>query len=292
MNATIQLRLRHLFFIAAIMTLLKFAMASDLHVPAVVQAGHALSIPTEGSGTATLYLVGPDHAIKRNVTLGGEVQISDDDLRTAGRYRLTICSGECSSASFEVRASAPARLSFFLHPSRVPVSSPGSIDATAFVLDKYFNFIFTPTRIDFRVTQSNGAPFDRQATARNGTAWVRMDSTPHAGSVQVTAIVDGMNAVHESRVVQQVASEACNLRMKSVGKGILETDPVRDCSGNPLPDGTIVSFTKVGRDGRSTVDVPIKKGIARAQFTPGAPARVSVACGVVLGNDVELGGGL
>jgi len=70
----------------------------------------------------------------------------------------------------------------------------------------------------------------------------------------------------------------------------LETDPIRDCSGNPVPDGTVVSFTKVDDAGRSTVDTPIKKGIARAQFAVSGRARISVACGVVLGNEISVEG--
>jgi hypothetical protein len=72
----------------------------------------------------------------------------------------------------------------------------------------------------------------------------------------------------------------------------LETDPVRDCSGNQLADGTVVSFTKVDEAGKSTVDTPIKKGIARVQFSVRGLAQVSVACGVVLGNQVVLSGKL
>jgi len=72
----------------------------------------------------------------------------------------------------------------------------------------------------------------------------------------------------------------------------LETDPVRDCSGNALPDGTVVSFTKVDSAGKSTVDMPIKKGIARTQFSIHGRAQISVACGVVLGNEVALNGAL
>ena len=97
---------------------------------------------------------------------------------------------------------------------------------------------------------------------------MRMDSTPHEGRVQVTAVFD---KVEEARVIQQVAAEACGLRMKAIPSGntvTLETDPVRDCSGNALPDGTVVSFTKVDRQGKSTVDTPIKKGVARVAVQP------------------------
>ncbi len=83
--------------------------------------------------------------------------------------------------------------------------------------------------------------------------------------------------------------------MKAIPSGnavTLETDPVRDCSGNALPDGTVVSFTKVDREGKSTVDTPIKKGVARVQFSLHGPAQIGVACGVVLGNEVTLNGKL
>ena len=96
---------------------------------------------------------------------------------------------------------------------------------------------------------------------------MRTDSTPHEGRVQVTAVSGN---VQEARVIQQVAAEACGLRMKAVASGnmvTLETDPVRDCSGNALPDGTVVSFTTVDQEGKSTVDTPIKKGVARTQLS-------------------------
>jgi hypothetical protein len=104
-----------------------------------------------------------------------------------------------------------------------------------------------------------------------------------------------LGKVEEARVIQQVAAEACGLRMKAVPSGnmvTLETDPVRDCSGNALPDGTVVSFTKVDKDGKSTVDTPIKKGIARVHFNVHGRAQISVACGVVLGNELALNGGI
>ena len=121
---------------------------------------------------------------------------------------------------------------------------------------------------------------------------MRMDSKPHEGPVRVTAV---LGKTEEARVIQQVAAEACSLRIKAVPSGNMttfETDPVRDCSGNPLPDGTVVSFTMVDKSGKSTVDTPIKKGIARTQFSVHGPGQVSVACGVVLGNELAVNGKL
>jgi hypothetical protein len=276
------------------------AQTAELHVPAIVEAGQSFSIPVVGSGQAsswqaTFYLVGPDHVVKRSVSLGSDVQIQSSDVRGAGRYQVVLCgstpSSSCASATFWVKAAPPAHLSFFLHPSRVPVSTRDSVDATAFVFDRYFNLVLTPAAVDFRITPASGAGFSRRGSTRNGVAWMRMDSTPHEGRVQVTAVLGN---VEEARVIQQVAAEACGLRMKAAGSGdrvSLETDPVRDCSGNPLPDGTIVSFTKIDKLGKSTVDTPIKKGIARVQFSLHGRAQISVACGVVLGNEVALNGG-
>jgi len=271
-----------------------WAGAAKLHAPAMVEAGQAFSIPVEGSGQATFYLVGPDHVVKRTVSLGSDLQMQSSDVRTAGRYQIILCdaSPSCTSATFEVKAAPPAHLSFFLHPSRVPVSTPDSIDATAFVFDQYFNLILAPAAVDFRITPASGAGFSREVSTRSGVAWMRMGSTPHEGRVQVTAV---LGEVEEARVIQQVAAEACGLRMKAVASGTmvtLETDPVRDCSGNALPDGTVVSFTKVDKAGKSTVDTPIKKGIARGQFSVDGRAQISVACGVVLGNEVAVNGKL
>jgi hypothetical protein len=276
-----------------------WAKAEDLHVPASVEAGQAFSIPVGGSGQAgagqaTFYLVGPDRVAKRSVSLGSDVQIQSSDVRSAGRYQVILCdsSSSCTSATFEVKAAPPAHLSFFLHPSRVPVSTRDSIDATAFAFDQYFNLIWTPATVDFRITPASGAGFSRRGATQRGVAWMRMDSTPHEGSVQVTAVSGN---VEEARVIQQVAAEACGLRMKAVASGhkvTFETDPVRDCSGNALPDGTVVSFTKIDKLGKSTVDTPIKKGIARVQFSVHGRGQISVACGVVLGNEVAINGEL
>jgi hypothetical protein len=123
--------------------------------------------------------------------------------------------------------------------------------------------------------------------------WLHLDSTSHEGPVKVTAELG--EKLEESRVIQQVAAEACALRMKvtsSSGKVFLETDPVRDCSGNALPDGTVVSFTLLDKSGKSTVDTPLKKGIARTEFNVSGPAQINVACGVVLGNEVAVSGKL
>jgi hypothetical protein len=278
--------------------------AAELRVPPTVQAGQAFTISVQGSGQATFYLVGPESVLKRNVVLGNDLQIQAGDVRGAGQYRAIICDSSCTATTFEVKAAEPAHLSFFLHPSRVPVSSRGSIDASAYVFDQYFNLVLSPTEVDFRIAPVGGAGTIQKVSTKNGVTWMHLDSTAHEGLVRVTAALadqpDSHQAgkaekIEEVRAIQQVAAEACALRMKNWASGdkvTVETDPVRDCSGNTLPDGTVVSFTMLDKSGKSTVDTPIKKGIARTQFSVHGPAQISVACGVVLGNDVTVNGNL
>ena len=96
--------------------------------------------------------------------------------------------------------------------------------------------------------------------------------------------------ISSTRVIGQVAGDPCSLKMSAKPDGNkieLETDPVRDCSGNPVPDGTIVTFTENSQAGESTVDVPLKRGIAKVDMPANPGANISVASGVVLGNQIH-----
>ena len=268
------------------------AQESQLQVPQHVTAGTSISIPTSGRGSAIFYLVGPTAAVKRRVELGSPIQVSPEVVRAAGRYVAILRGGGAdASGSFFVQAANPAKLSFLAHPSRVPVAQSDGILGVAFVFDAYENLVFRPENVNFRLAVENENS-ERTVTTREGVAWVLMPSTKKAGNASFTAAIGD---VAEKRVIQEVASDPCNLRMKAErsGKGIVaETEPVRDCSGNPVPDGTVVTFTATDSSGKSTVDAPIKKGIARAELAASkGPATVSVASGVVMGNEVQVGGG-
>jgi hypothetical protein len=91
-------------------------------------------------------------------------------------------------------------------------------------------------------------------------------------------------------VVEQVPGDPCKLTLRARPEGqrlALETDPVRDCGGNAVPDGTIVTFTENYNGAQSTVDVPLKHGIAQVEMPAHSGARISVASGVVLGNEIR-----
>jgi hypothetical protein len=262
------------------------AFAADLKVPKQVTAGEGVTITASGGGE--LLLFGAGGASKRKVS-AGEVQIPGEDVRAAGHY-FAIMGG--SSADFYVVAAKPSTVNFLARPSRVPVSRPDAISGVAFVFDDFQNLVQKPAAVKFDLSVKESAASTRSVETKNGIAWTRMPSASKEGAAQFVASVPGGTPVR--RVVQQVASDACNLRIKSqrTEKAIIvETDPIKDCSGNAVPDGTIVTFIAVTDKGRSTVDARIKRGTARAELPLASSGTISVASGVVTGNELHIGGG-
>lgn len=263
------------------------ARAAEIKVPDHVTAGDGLTIQTQGSGDATLYLFGPNGAVKHTVKLGGEVQIKADELLDAGEYTIVL-NGE--SAKFRVAPNKTARLSFLARPSRLPVAVTNGIGGVVYTFDKFHNLVVESEPVKFELTVKDGGALSRTVPTKEGMAFIGMDSSRKEGPAQFVASVGD---VAEKRIVQQVASDPCNLRMKAerTKNGYeVSTDPIRDCSGNPVPDGTIVTFTATSPQGRSSVDARIKRGIAKAELPALKNATISVASGVVMGNEIHIGG--
>ena len=275
---------------------------SPLQFPPSVEVGVAFSVPTTGSGPASLYIVGPSHILRRKIQLGESVAFNANDLQIAGHYVALVVANTntptpiSESAQFDVTpAQSVATVSFLAKPSRLSVSAPNGISGVAYVFDVFHNWILQPQPVTFQMTDSSGHSESRSTTARNGVAWAKMNSAPKAGIAQFEAVAGtGAEAIKEKRVVQEVPGDPCSIRMSARPNGqrvALETDPVRDCSGNPVPDGTIVTFTESHPGGQSTVDVPLKRGIARTEMPAVSGAVISVASGVVMGNEIRWGGG-
>lgn len=279
------------FIIGIVMLFALLAGAQNLSLPTDATAGQSASISTTGSGSATVYIFGPGTAIKRKVELGQPVPIEGDQLKQAGRYMVILEGSESASGSFFV---APAKLetvAFLARPSRVPAAKKDVITGSAYLFDKYNNLVIEKYPVKFDVAVEGAAAATRTEDSTNGIAWVKMDSGKRAGAAQFTASANGATV---QRVVQETASDPCAIRMKAQaakdGDILVETDPIRDCSGNPVPDGTIVTFTSTDKSGRSTVDARIKRGIAQAELPASQDATLSVAAGVVLGNEIHWGG--
>jgi hypothetical protein len=266
------------------------ALAAEITAPERVTAGSEARLKTTGSGEATFYLLGPAVAAKRTVRAGEEIKLTPEELQKSGRYLALLRQGGSTSRSeFWVTAAKPEKVNFLARPSRVPTSRAGAISGVAFVFDKYNNLVLAPNHVKFELTLAGAPPQSRSVPTRYGVAWTRLDSGRKEGAAQFTASV-GETSVR--RVVQEVAADACNLRMRAQPAKdsiLVETEPIRDCSGNPLPDGTIVTFTSVDRNGKTTVDARIKRGIARAELPATERATISVASGVVVGNEIHWG---
>jgi hypothetical protein len=285
--------MRRLIYIGLVVALCWFAAdyarAAELHMPQNAVAGQPLSISTSGSGT--LYLVGPGQVIKKEFK-SGSVEIKGEELRSAGRWIAAVRGDGNSSQVFWVKPGKPGKLNFLARPSRVPVARPNVISGVTFVFDQYQNLILEPTPVKFNLSVG-GAGSTKSVTSRDGVAWINSASAPKAGAAQFVASVGDTSV---ARVVQQVAADPCerSFRMHVAGhagdRTIVETDPIRDCSGNPVPDGTIVTFIQNDKTGKSTVDARIKKGTARAELPASDNATITVAAGVVLGNELHVGG--
>lgn len=266
-----------------------FAQGGDLTLPRSIEAGSAFTIQSTGSGKGTLFIVGPGQVVKRDVQLGESTSFAAGTLFNAGHYSVFLFSESSTQtgALDVVPAAKPSDLTFIAKPSRLQVALHNGITGTTYVFDAYGNLITSPLQISFELSNPSASTQTRTVETHDGAAWTEMDSTSHEGKDQFVARVGDVSS---TRVVGQVPGDPCSLKMnaKPAGDKIqLVTDPVRDCSGNAVPDGTIVTFTELYNDAKSTVDVPLKKGVATVQMPAHRGASISVASGVVLGNQIR-----
>jgi hypothetical protein len=265
------------------------AQSGKLDVPKSVVAGSAFSIETEGGGQGVLYIVGPSQVLKRDVQLGQPVAIAAGDLDNAGHYLAVLNSGSSTeTGEFDVvPANQPATLSFLAKPSRLPVGLQNGITGAVYVFDAFQNLITAPTPVSFQLSIPSEPVQSRTVESHQGAAWTEMNSGAKDGNARFVARAGDVSA---TRVIEQVPGDPCGLKMnakKAGGQIDLETDPLRDCSGNAVTDGTIVTFTESWNGGQTTVDVPLKHGVAQAEVPAYNGARISVATGVVMGNEIR-----
>ena len=270
---------------------LALAQSGVLNTPKTVAAGDAFSIQSTGSGRAVLYIVGPGQVLRRNVQLGEPTLFAPGELHNAGHY-LAVLVGSSSreNAAFDVTSGNQASaLSFLAKPSRLAVGLHDGVSGVVYVFDAFQNLVLAPSSVSFELSEVAGAAQTRTALTRNGVAWTKMNSGAKEGAAQFVARVGDTTS---TRVIQQVPGDPCHIRMSARPSGqriAVETDPVRDCSGNALADGTIVTFTETYNGGESTVDVPLKRGVARTDMPAYSGARISVATGVFVGNEIRWG---
>ena len=270
---------------------LGFAQSASMTVPKSVEAGSPFSIQTTGSGKATLLIVGPAQVLRRDLELGQSVSFTSGSLFNAGRYVAILEAGtRPETETFDVLAATkPTELSFLAKPSRLPVGLHDGITGAVYVFDAYRNLITSPAPVAFELSSPSGAAQKHVVETRDGEAWTAMDSTGQQGMDKFAAQLGNLTSV---RVVAQVPGDPCTLKMSAKQSGQqlqLSTDPVRDCNGNAVPDGTIVTFTETYHGASAIVDVPLKRGIAEVEMPIHNGATISVASGVVMGNQIGWG---
>ena len=267
-----------------------YSLAADMTVPQRAVAGDKISIETSGNGEATAVLIAPSHIVSKPVVLGKALEFAGDDLADAGQYTLLLTSNDGEIAkNFVVSPGSPAHLSFVTHPSRAPVAQKAGITGAVYVFDAYNNLISKSLIVNFKLSGAQAGTVERQVSSRNGVASVSLDSPAREGPVKFEATTGG---VQTTRMVRVVADEPCTLEIRAepLNKGRIrvQTAPVKDCSGNLVPDGTVVTFTGWDEQGRSTVDVSVKKGIAQVDLPARGEMRISAASGVALGKQIRL----
>ncbi len=286
------MRTRLLFLLSTMaVPMMQMALAQEgsIALPKTVEAGSAFSIQSTGSGKATLYIIGLGQVLKRDVQPGQVVYFPAGSLHNAGRYLAALAgdSGTQTGSFDVVPANKPEELSFLAKPSRLPVGLHDGITGAVYVFDVYHNLIVTSAPVSFELSSPSGDVQKRIVVTRDGAAWTVMDSTAQQG---IDRFVARIGEISSARIIGQVPGDPCGLKMSARESGQkvqLVTDPVRDCKGNAVPDGTIVTFTEAYSGGQSTVDVPLKHGIAEVQIAGHSGATISVASGVVMGNQIR-----
>ena len=269
------------------------AQNSELPLPKQIVAGSALAFPTQGTGKAALYFVSPQQVLHLDVNLGTPATVSAGVLVSAGHYVVALVSA-ASTITGELDVTPAVKtetLGFLAKPSRLPVGMHNGISGTVYTFDAYNNLITVPAQAVFELSNLAGGNVQtRTVGTRYGLAWVEMDSADREGRARFSAHVGSASSM---RVIEQVPGDPCSINITARQNGNkleVQTAPVRDCTGNAIPDGTIVTFTEVYNGSLTTVDAPLKQGIAKVSMPAHAGARISVASGVVAGNEIHWGG--
>jgi adhesin/invasin len=279
--------------VAAPSTLLVGSL-STLTITVTDQLGYPVVNGTVVSFTTNLGSVSP---ITRVTTNG--VATATLSSMVAGLAKVTATVGLSSTtAQVTFTPGPPTNLSLIAAPSTLPVGNLSALTATA--TDQFGNPVANGTVVSF--TNSFGALNNGSATTTNGVATTTLSSTL-PGTAVVTATVGSLNA---TRLVTFTPGPPANLSLAAapstlqVGNLSALTATATDQFGNPVANGTVVSFTtnlgsaspvtRVTTNGvatatlsstvaglaKVTATVGLSSTTAQVTFTPGPPANLSL----------------
>ncbi len=135
----------------------------------------------------------------------------------------------------------PANVTLSANPTTLLVGNSSTLTAT--VTDQYGNAVADGTVVSFATSLGNVSPIS--ATTVNGVATATLSSTV-AGVATVTATVDSLNATTQVTFTPDVPANVALVAVPStlpVGNLSTLTATVTDQFGNPVANGTPVSFT-------------------------------------------------
>ncbi len=167
--------------------------------------------------------------------LGEPTFFAPGDLHNAGHYLAVLVGGSSTeNGAFDVTAAHQpmelelSRQTFIAFRLTCMMASA----ALCTYLMPFRTWSWCPHRYRFNSQAVPVRAQMRTALTRNGVAWTKMNSAAKEGAAQFEARVGDATS---TRVIQQVPGDPCHLRMSARPSGqrlALETEPVRDCSGN------------------------------------------------------------
>jgi adhesin/invasin len=279
--------------VAAPSTLLVGSL-STLTITVTDQLGYPVVNGTVVSFTTNLGSVSP---VTRVTTNG--VATATLSSTVAGLAKVTATVGLSSTtAQVTFTPGPPANLALAAAPSTLQVGNLSAL--TAAVTDQFGNLVAGSVVVSF--TTSFGALSNSSATTTNGVATATLSSTL-PGTAVVTATVGSLSA---TRPVTFTPGPPTNLSLAAapstlqVGNLSALTATVTDQFGNPVVNGTVVSFTtnlgsvspvtRVTTNGvatatlsstvaglaKVTATVGLSSTTAQVTFTPGPPTNLSL----------------
>jgi subtilisin family serine protease/protocatechuate 3,4-dioxygenase beta subunit len=281
--------------LAAAPSTLTVGSLSALTATATDQFGNPVANGTVVSFTTNLGIVSP---ITRVTTNG--VATATLSSTVAGLATVTATVGGVSVTKLVTfTAGPPANLALVAAPSTLPVGSLSALTAT--VTDQFGNPVANGTVVSFTTNLGSVSPITRVTT--NGVATATLSSTL-PGTAVVTATVGSLSTTAQ---VTFTPGAPANLALAAapstlpVGNLSMLTATVTDQFGNPVANGTVVSFTtnlgsvspitRVTTNGVATATLSSTvaglatvtatvgglSATAQVTFTPGPPANLALA---------------
>ena len=125
-----------------------FAFAADLKVPATTTAGNAVTFTAPVAARQRCTSLARERRSSARCN-SARITISADELKNAGRYIVSV-EGD-GDGSFFVTANEVSSIAFLARPSRVPADTHDVISGTAFLFDKYQNLVMQPQPVKFEL---------------------------------------------------------------------------------------------------------------------------------------------